>query len=594
MADLFTFPILQALDNNADQISGAKLNFFEAGTSTPLDTFSDEGLTVANANPVVADSAGRFGEIWLKAQDYKVVFTDAADATIWTQDPYHGISAVTGDDYKTGPQSPADLTVLLAAGSLFRLGTRALVTNAAQTSPAVVAPSVNPRNDIVHIDRLTGVVAITTGSEAPSPTDPTIPVGKLLVARLRLATSTTTIDDTLIDDIRELEQIGDLGPEDLQGQTFTAFDDTGAVNAYVITPIPPIAAYAKYQVWVIDIANANTASSTVAISGLATRNIFDFRTGAALAGGEILAGLHLFMDDGTQLILMTPFGITNLQTFTTSGTWTKPSTGTWAQPILIGAGAGGGGGEGQSAGVTRIGGGGGGGGGYSRGQFRFSELAGTVSVTLDPGGTSGAGGTSGDGSVGGVGGNTTFGDLLLAAGGAGGPGGTASSVPGGLSGGSLAAGSTAGVFQGVAGGGSGLDGIINDFSGGSGGGGDDIAGGDGGSSRTGPGGGAGAGGVTGGNTEAGGGVGGDTNSGVAGGGGAAGAVNGGAGGAGATGDSTGGGQGGGGGGGQDSGTGGAGGNGGEPGGGAGGGAGGTTTGGAGGVGGIGRAWVVTW
>lgn len=316
MAVRLTWPLYTRLDLNGDPISGAQLFFYEAGTTKKLDTFSDEALTSANANPMVANGSGEFSDIFLKLQDYKLILTSATDTDPptggTTFDPVQGNPAVSGDDYKAGPQSPADLTALLTAGSLFRLGTRAIVTNAAQTSPAVVAPSVNPRNDIVHIDRLTGVVAITTGSEAPSPVDPTIPVGKLPVARINLAITTTSIDSTLIEDIRELEQIGDLGPEDLQGQTFTAFDDTGAADAYVITPIPPITAYAKYQTWVVDIANANTGASTMNISGLGTRNIFDYRTAAALTGGEVLAGLNTFIDDGTQLILMNPIGSTSI------------------------------------------------------------------------------------------------------------------------------------------------------------------------------------------------------------------------------------------------------------------------------------------
>lgn len=82
----------QALTSVGVAIPGAKLNFYETGTSTPLDTYSDDGLTTANANPVVADSAGRFGDMFLKAQDYKVVYTTADDVTIVTQDPVHGES----------------------------------------------------------------------------------------------------------------------------------------------------------------------------------------------------------------------------------------------------------------------------------------------------------------------------------------------------------------------------------------------------------------------------------------------------------------------------------------------------------------------
>lgn len=111
---------------------------------------------------------------------------------------------------------------------------------------------------------------------------------------------------------------------DIQGQAATAFNDSGAADAYVITPVPAITAYAKYQFWQVDIANANTGASTMNISGLGARNIFDYNTGAALTGGELVAGLHTFMDDGTQLILMNPKISSSLtletEQATTSGT----------------------------------------------------------------------------------------------------------------------------------------------------------------------------------------------------------------------------------------------------------------------------------
>ena len=89
MSNRFFMPRASVFDINGDPISGGKLWFYEAGTSTPRATYSDAGLTVANSNPVVANSAGRFGEIFLTpAVGYKVVLTDADDAVIWTADPY--------------------------------------------------------------------------------------------------------------------------------------------------------------------------------------------------------------------------------------------------------------------------------------------------------------------------------------------------------------------------------------------------------------------------------------------------------------------------------------------------------------------------
>ena len=94
MSDRFPEFEFQALDSNGDPISGAKLNFYQTGTSTPKDTYSDSAKTTPNANPVVADSAGRFGEIFMDTDvAYKVVFTDASDVEIKTRDPVSPVRA---------------------------------------------------------------------------------------------------------------------------------------------------------------------------------------------------------------------------------------------------------------------------------------------------------------------------------------------------------------------------------------------------------------------------------------------------------------------------------------------------------------------
>lgn len=208
MANRFVAPVFTALDSIGVSISGAKLNFYQAGTTTRLDTFSDNALTSAHANPVVADSAGRFPDIFLQAQNYKVVFTDAVDVTIWTADPVAGTVVTTGDEFIPTEQSPQDMTTMLGTGSIFNVVTKALTVVAAQTSALVVAPTTNPRNDIVFVDRLTGVDGTTTGVEAPSPTDPTIPDDKLPVERIRTTVGMTEITSADIDDIRELNLLG--------------------------------------------------------------------------------------------------------------------------------------------------------------------------------------------------------------------------------------------------------------------------------------------------------------------------------------------------------------------------------------------------
>lgn len=88
MPALFTTPIFQALDDNGAPLSGAKLYFYEAGTTTPRDVFSDTALSTAISQPVVADSAGRFPDIYMSANDYKAVLQNSSSVEVWTQDNY--------------------------------------------------------------------------------------------------------------------------------------------------------------------------------------------------------------------------------------------------------------------------------------------------------------------------------------------------------------------------------------------------------------------------------------------------------------------------------------------------------------------------
>lgn len=92
---LFSSPRQVALDAVGATISGAKMFFYEAGTSTPQNTYSDIALSIAHANPVIADSGGVFPAIHMLPTDYKVILKDASDITQWTEDDYSGV--IVGD-----------------------------------------------------------------------------------------------------------------------------------------------------------------------------------------------------------------------------------------------------------------------------------------------------------------------------------------------------------------------------------------------------------------------------------------------------------------------------------------------------------------
>jgi hypothetical protein len=84
-------PIFTGLDSDGNPLNGGKLFAYEAGTSTPQDTYTSSVLTTPNANPVVLDSAGR-ATIFLSSNSYKFILKTSADVTVWTVDNVQAIT----------------------------------------------------------------------------------------------------------------------------------------------------------------------------------------------------------------------------------------------------------------------------------------------------------------------------------------------------------------------------------------------------------------------------------------------------------------------------------------------------------------------
>jgi hypothetical protein len=87
MAGGLLTPRWRAVDNNGAPISGAKIYFFQAGTTTPVTTYSEKALSSAQANPLVADGNGFFASSFADdTASYKVRYTDASDNQFWEDD----------------------------------------------------------------------------------------------------------------------------------------------------------------------------------------------------------------------------------------------------------------------------------------------------------------------------------------------------------------------------------------------------------------------------------------------------------------------------------------------------------------------------
>lgn len=81
------------LDSEGIPLVGGKVYTYQAGSTTPLDTYTDVNGTVANSNPIILGTNGRSpDEIWLTyGYSYKFVIKDADDVTIQTLDNLYGI-----------------------------------------------------------------------------------------------------------------------------------------------------------------------------------------------------------------------------------------------------------------------------------------------------------------------------------------------------------------------------------------------------------------------------------------------------------------------------------------------------------------------
>ncbi len=87
--------------------------------------------------------------------------------------------------------------------------------------------------------------------------------------------------------------------------------DTGAANALVVTPNPPLAAYTDGVAFTVDPAHANTAAATINISGLGAAAIKHF-DGTAITNGEIQAGrlMQITFLGGVAIWLNAPYVLT--------------------------------------------------------------------------------------------------------------------------------------------------------------------------------------------------------------------------------------------------------------------------------------------
>ena len=91
-------------------LAGGTLTFTESGTTTPMDTYSDMGLTTPNTNPIVLNSNGMPAtDIWMSG-NYRVVLADSSGAVQWTRDNVQASSILPDPAGQNGKTVQSDGT----------------------------------------------------------------------------------------------------------------------------------------------------------------------------------------------------------------------------------------------------------------------------------------------------------------------------------------------------------------------------------------------------------------------------------------------------------------------------------------------------
>ena len=106
---------ITAFDTNGDPAPGARMHFYTTGTTTPVSVYAQAVGGSPLSNPVVADSAGRFVDMFLDVDVvYRVKLTNSAGSdTIFDVDPVTaGVSSAYATYAALADDSPSGASLI--------------------------------------------------------------------------------------------------------------------------------------------------------------------------------------------------------------------------------------------------------------------------------------------------------------------------------------------------------------------------------------------------------------------------------------------------------------------------------------------------
>jgi hypothetical protein len=407
MTTVHLSPILQdaQFDSNGAYLSGGKIYWYFAGTSTPTPVYTDNAGVNQHTNPIILNSTGQTpAAIWLAdGISYKAILKTSNDVSIGlTFDDITGVNT-SQSGTSTAEWIPLNSTLTYISGTSF-------------------AASGDVTSTILPGRRLKFTVTVGTL------------YGTVISAVYGTSTTiTVSMDSGALDTGLTAVSYGILAPTN--SSIPKAYTDGwggtagGTADALTITVQPAIGAYVAGQTFkFIPSANNVTTTPTLNVCGLGAKTIRGRSSSGSspVLPSQLVIGQEMsVVYDGTYFILEVGGGSSGSQTFTANGSFSIPVC-NYIKVLCIGAGGGGGGGRRGAAGTQRTGGAGGAGGFAVERIFTPIQLSSPVTIAVGIGGTSGTAASSNDtnGGPGGSGGQSSFGSYLVACGGGGGAGGS--------------------------------------------------------------------------------------------------------------------------------------------------------------------------
>jgi len=348
-------PFQTVLDTDGVAVSGALIYTYVGGTTTNATTYADASLATPNANPIVADAAGRFVAYLPAGGNFKFTYKTAAGATIEEQDNILSVpgAAVNLDIEGTvGQAVTAGQVCYLSSGAEATPLTPGLwyLTDAdfAATSTlpqsvgiAVSAIAINTAGTIRLAGTATTASAVVVGSTyyasatagALTATAPALPrqVGVALTTSTLLLSATTAVsvlpnpisqDVLFVDATYDIGKSGASRPRDFfQSRNATIGGTLGVVGAATVATLA--------------VTGAATLSSTLGVTGVTTLTgglntpltVANGGTGrstattayAVIAAGTTATGVQQSIAPSTAGFVLTDNGVGVLPSFQAGG-----------------------------------------------------------------------------------------------------------------------------------------------------------------------------------------------------------------------------------------------------------------------------------